>query len=376
MARTLTAVMPDLYEALDVVSRELVGLIPSVASSMTAERAAIGENIISPVAQQHALEDITPGVDPADSGDSNPGTQTLQITKAKAYPIRWSGEEQKIMNNNIGYRNYIRDEFEQGLRTLTNAVETDLATNYAAFSRAYGTAGTAPFATSGDMTDLTNVEKILADNGAGGSYSAVLNTRHAAALFGKNAGADFQGTDSFLRQGIMMDHLGMAVRRSGQLGASHTIGTGTGYLINGTPAVGDTTIPVDTGTGTIVAGDIITIAGDTNKYLVTTALSGGNVVIAAPGLLAAPANNAAVTVSSAFDYSMIFARNAVVLATRLPAAPAEGDSAVDVEVITDPRSGLSFEVRLYQQYRRIKYEIGLAWGWDVNKPEHGALLIG
>ena len=39
MANTLTNLIPDLYTALDVVSRELVGMIPGVTRDASGDRA-------------------------------------------------------------------------------------------------------------------------------------------------------------------------------------------------------------------------------------------------------------------------------------------------------------------------------------------------
>ena len=49
MANTLNNLIPDLYAALDKVSRELVGFIPAVGRNSGAERASVGENVRVPV---------------------------------------------------------------------------------------------------------------------------------------------------------------------------------------------------------------------------------------------------------------------------------------------------------------------------------------
>ena len=64
----------------------------------------------------------------------------------------------------------------------------------------------------------------------------------------------------------------------------HTAGTGSGYLVDDASlSKGDTTITVDTGSGTILAGDVVTIASQ--KYVVATALSGSTFTITSLGKL-------------------------------------------------------------------------------------------
>ena len=72
---------------------------------------------------------------------------------------------------------------------------------------------------------------------------------------------------------------------------------------------------------------------------------------------------------------MAFYRNAIQLVTRAPALPQEGDLAMDRMTMTDPRSGLAFEVSMYPGYRKVRFEVALAWGWKVTQPRNTALLL-
>lgn len=383
MARTLTGLIPTLYRPLDVVSRELTGMITSVTLDNGVQNVGKDQTINIGITQQGTLEDATPGANPADSGDQDITPVAVTISNEKVYPIRYSGDEQKKLNTSMGYMNALQNDFAQGFRTLANALEADLVALYAKASRAAGTAGTTPFATVNDMTDIANVEKILVDNGAPGDRSLVLNTTDAAPFMGKNAGADFQGSDTFLRQGILSDHYGINIKRSGQLSADHTAGTGSSATTdNAGYAIGDTVITLaSAGTGTILAGDVITFAGDSNQYVVTSGdadvSGGGTITLAAPGLRQAiAASTTAITVKADYSRNIALSRDAMIAVVRQPSMPEEGDRAEDVMTITDQRSGLTFQIAMYTEYRRIKYEVGLAWGVQMVKPEHSALLIG
>jgi hypothetical protein len=375
---TLTGIIPVIYEALNVVSREMIGLIPAVTSDSTAARAAVGQTVRSPVGEAGELEDVTPGQLPANTGGTTVGYKDVVITNSKAAPVLWSGEEQLSVGGS--YNPILLNQFTDGFRKLANAIEADLAlTGITHASRAYGTPGTAPFGTAGDLSDTANVLKILEDNGAPKSdlqlalnSGAMLNLRGKQSVLFK---VNEAGSSDMLRNGMTDRLQGFALRNSAGF-AAHTKGTGAGFVLNGAAAAGATTIAVDTGTGTILPGDVITIGDDTNKYVVTAALAGGNVTIAKPGLRAAAADGATVTVGNNYAGNLGFARSAIILAARAPALPDGGDMADDRTMVQDPFSGLSFEVSLYRMYRQVKYEIAMAWGTASVKDEHIALLLG
>lgn len=381
MGATLTNLIPTLYSNLDVVSRELVGFIPAVTLDAQASRAAVNQSVRSFVAPAASAGDITAGVTPPNDGDQTIGDQEIKITKARRVPIRWTGEEER--GSGPAAAAIQGAQIQQAIRTLCNEIEADIADLYKVASRAAGAAATTPFGTAGDYTAASLTRKILVDNGAPVSdMQLVLDTAAGANLRGKQASSSQEFGDTMLRQGVLLDINGMMVRESGQT-KTHTKGTAASATTNTAGyAVGATTITLaSAGTGTIVAGDVITFAGDTNQYVVTTGdadvSGGGTVVLAAPGLRQAIAASAtAITVVASSPRNLGFARSAIVLAQRLPALPANGDLASDRTSIVDPRSGLSFEVALYPQYRQMQWEVSCAWGVKVIKPEHVAILLG
>jgi hypothetical protein len=384
MANTLTNLIPDVYSALDVVSRELTGLIPAVTRDPSSDRAAVGQTVRSIVAPAASATDITPAVTPPDDGDQTIGNVAIQITKARRVPFRWNGEQTLGVNNGgPGWSTIQRDQIAQSIRTLVNEMENDLAGLYVNASRSYGAGGTIPFGTAGDYTDASFARKIIVDNGGPQSdLQLVINTGAGANLRGKQADVNRAGTDTLLRQGVLLDIHGFAIRESAQI-RTHTKGTGASATTNTAGyAIGATTITLaSAGTGTIVAGDSITFAGDSNQYVVVTGdadvSNGGTVVIAGPGLRQAiPASATNITVTATGPRNMAFPRSAIVLATRAPALPDGGDSAVDRTLITDPVSGMTFELAMYAQYRQMQYEISAAWGVKTIKTEHLALLAG
>lgn len=380
MANTLNDLMPTLYAALDIVSREMVGFIPAVAVNAAPTGAAKGENITIPVTPTAETYDITPGNNPADNGDQEIGNVTMAITKSKYAPVRWNGEEQLGVSNSGTYNAILAGQFAQAMRALANEVDADLAALYVGASRAYGTPGTTPFESS--IKDVAQMRKILADNGAPMTdLQLVVDTAAGANLrsLGQLTKANEADTDATLRRGLLLNISGFNIRESGQI-ATHVAGKieGSGAVNNGGGyAKGATTIAVD-GASSIAlkAGDIVTFSGDPAHYVISADASATPITLAAPGLMGAVADDATVTALGSYTASLAFDRNALQLIARTPAMPQGGDSADDVTVVTDPVSGISFQVAVYREYRRVRYEVGLAWGVKLIKPEHVAILMG
>lgn len=389
-ANTLTGLVPTIYEALDVVSRERVGFIPAVDRDVDASRCSLNQVIMSPVTPALTAVNVTPGPTVPDYTGVAVGNVQISLTKQRAVPFGFTGEEVLGLQDSLRkapYNTIKRDMIAQALRTLTNEIEGDLAALARVnCSRFYGTPGTTPFGTAGDMSDIAQVYRILQDNGCPMSgpedIKMVLSTAASAGLRGKQTNlfrVNEAGNDDLLRRGFLGDLEGFRIGESAQLTGPITKGTGASYTSNTAGyAVGSTSITLITGTGTILAGDTVTFAGDTNKYTVVTGIAApGTIVIAGPGLRQAiPASATAVTVGNSFTPNIAFHRGAFKLAARMTALPAEGDAAIDRMTITDPVSGLPFEFAIYPQYRQVRYEVALAWGVGAVAQRHAAGLLG
>ena len=383
MANTLTDLIQTTYASMNVVSRELVGFIPSVTRDVRTDRVALNQTVTIPQAPAATSRNRTPGTNVPDDGDQTFTNVTVTITKDKAVPFRWTGDEAESINISGGsHGDMVNGQIMQAYRTITNEMESDLADLYYKASRSYGD-GSTPFGTAGDYTDASFARKIVVDNGGPQSgLQMVINTGAGANIRGKQADSNRQGTDQLLRQGVLLDTSGMQIRESAQI-VNHTKGTAASATTDTAGyAVGDTVITLaSAGTGTILQGDSITFAGDSEQYNVISGdadvSGGGTITLAAPGLRQAiPGSATDITVVGSGFRNMVFSRNAIILAARRPYMVGGRDSAVNRIEVTDPVSGISFDLAEYLEYGRTHWELQAAWGVEMILPNHCAILNG
>lgn len=383
MANVLTSLAADIYKAADIVGREQVGLVSSVLiNDQGSDAVAIGDVVRSSFTRPVTTQNFVPAMVVPEGIDQTVDNKTLQITKQKMVPIPYTGEDKKHLNNGIGFTTVYGDQIMQAIRAIVNEAEVDLYAEIATqASRAVGTAGTNPFATSTDL--IADARQVLLENGCpvmSAEMSVIAALSHGTALrkIASLQKVNESGNESLLRNGIILPLQGFNIKETAAA-SLRTKGTGAAYTTNAVGyAAGATSITLITGTGTILAGDIVTFAGDTNKYVVATALTGGVIVLGGNGLRqAVPAAATAVTVGNSYTGSIALHRNAAEIAMRPVAGVGVGqDAATDAMLIQDPFSGLNFTVATYLGFGKQLITVSAAWGVKCWKGDFVASIIG
>lgn len=382
MANTLNNLAADIYKAADIVGRELVGFIPSATINGDATtRAAKGDTIRSHFTRTPTVNtSFAPSMTIPEGTDQTVDNKTMTIDNYASVQIPWTGEEIKHVNNGSGFETIYGDQIKQAIRALCNKIEVDLFTaTYKGASRAVGSAGTTPFGSNFDV--IAEARQILVDNGCpiDNQITAVLNTaagtklRNLASLQQVNT----SGSTDLLRQGTLLDLQGVMIKESAGV-SSHTKGAGSSYATDGIQAKDSLSVVVKTGSGTVLAGDVVTFAADTtNKYVVGTGITAaGTLLLNNTGLRQQIADANAMTIGNSYTPNVVFHKQAVELGIRPPAMPNGGDSAVDMMTIQDPNSGLVFEVAVYKGYMKTMIEIRCLYGVKVWKPDFIATIMG
>ena len=387
---TLTNLAPEIYKAADIVAREVVGAIPgamlNTADADGVNRASKGDKIKSlRVAQTTPSSSFTPSMQISDATDKSGVFDEFALTETAKDDLPLIGETTRRLNQaGRNAETYRVNTIAQIMRSIINQMEAYLCgLIYKGGSRATGTAGTAPFASNLDI--LADVRQILVDNGtpmSDGQLSFVMNTL---------AGANFRkltqlqkvneaGTADLLRNGSLMNIMGMFLRESAGI-TLHAKGAGAGYDVDLTAGydIGGTTIHLDGGTVNttgIKAGDVITFAGDTNKYIVNTGTTAieADIILNRPGLRLALADTVEATIGNSYTPNIAFHRQAVEFAAR--AADMGDDAAVETLLVQDPVTNIPFEFRRYAGEGMSKIMCVVYYGGKVWKPEFTAIGLG
>jgi len=265
--------------------------------------------------------------------DTAETSTTLQIATQKGVDLNFTSAELSLSLDDFSKR-----ILEPAMAVLAANIEADAMSMYKDVHNQVDNHGAAA-----TFAKVLKARKVLGDNLAPvADRTCNLNTQDNVDLVDALKGL-FQDSSSVARQyreGLMGRTAGFDFMEN-TLWPSHTVGAGAGYLVNGAGQTG-AAVTVDTGSGAIRKGDIVTIAGvfrvhpETKastgvlqQFVVTADVSSGGTSIpisppivtsgAAQNVSGAPADNAAVTVagtaSTAHGVSMAYHQDAFTFAT-------------------------------------------------------------
>lgn len=390
MANDFSNILPILQDRANVVGRELTGFVNASYRNVDAARAAKSQSVNYPIVPAMTSSSVTPAATSPAGSDVTPTSATISMSNLKKVSWNWTGEEARALENgDIGpYKDVFSQTIEQAMRTLVNEIENSLWLEaYKNSSRAYGTAGTSPFNTANDMSDLANIRRILNDNGAPmGDRHLVLGAAGYANFLAKQTfafKANEAGDQGSQRSGLLPNVYGFNIHESNPI-TTHTAGTnnGSATTTNAGFAAGVKTLALaSAGTGTILPGDVISIASENagHKFVVTegdTDVSdGGSIDIGAPGLrVAIGASARAITTTATYTPNIALQRDGLHLVMRAPETG--NDGAADTTEIQDANSGLVFQLARYGQYMQSSWELRVLYGVKAANPHLIATLIG
>lgn len=374
MANDITKLVPALFSAAHEVSNEPFGAIKAINASFDDKRVAKGDKVTVPIAPTREDEEFTPGMtNPAGSDAAADGVD-VEITASRKVSWNLTGEQMRTLDNSGTAPDWVSQMVAQGMRTLRNRAEKACALAIkSGASRAVGVAGTTPFASN--LSALTSAYKVLEDNGAPlsdlqfiGNTDTSLNLRNLGII----QQADQAGSDVERRTGQFLRQFGFQINTSAGI-VSHTAGTGSSYLSNGAKVVGSHQIALDTGTGTVLVGDVVTFAGDPNMYVVNADLTASAIGIGRPGLRRSLADNVAMTVVGTYTPNLAFERNAVVGVMRPPVFP---ENPTIAQQLVSDQYGMTYLFLDMAGYGMRSWELHLAYGFKVVQREHVAIVLG
>lgn len=392
MANVLTSLIRNLNLSFMEILQEQAAILPLVDADTGTAPAAVGQTVRTPITPVLTSSAYTPAMIPTLAAGETVGYADVLITNQDKVAFQISGDDMIALEEPTTTVGFIPNSVIEAVRALrvvlANRAMTAMVLGATA---AVGASGSDPFtpptAIAALLPNMALLGQYMNDSLCPAADRNMIATTSAYAQLQTNPlliKVNESGDNEVLRNGIVGRLQGFGIGYD-QLSVYPAIGTGTGYLLSVATAVGDTQITVGTGTGTIIAGDLISIAGDPSIYIAKTALAAG-VVTLVVGTRAGYKNSGyinkvnaigqAVTVMGVGSRMPIFHKTAMKRIVRPTAMPPDGDLAVMSNTFIDQASGCAMRLAYYKGYGVNQWEVQAASGFAVLRPELIKLAVG
>jgi len=376
MANTITAILDKILAGGLVTLREAAVMPRLTNTDYQGAAAEQGDTIDVPIPKAQVVSTVAAAASNKAAADKSPSKVQISLDQWKTTDFHLTDKEMAEIDRN---RHFVPMQTSEAARALANNVDTYIHNKYTGVYGYQGTAAVVPFST---VATTTGARKILNNQLAPGSQRRLVmdpNAEDQALQLAAYSDLDKTGDFAVKIEGEIGRKFGIDHFMSQNV-VSHTKGTaGTDTLIGSTTAIGVSTLAIVAGSavGTIVIGDVFTIAGDSQTYVansaITTTSANQNVSIDPPLQVIASATSV-ITFKATHVVNLAFNRGAFAYVTR----PMADDplNTNPTSTLVDNETGLTMRLEVVRQNKQNAWQFDILYGAQLVRPAFAARIAG
>lgn len=379
MSNTITNILDKILAKGLVTLREAAVMPRLCNTDYQGDAAAQGNTIDVPIPKAQVVSSVVAAAANKAASNKTPGLVQIQLDQWKMTDFHLTDKEMSEIDRN---RHFVPMQTAEAARAIANTVDSFIHGKYTGVYGWVGTSAVNPFSTVATSTGARKVlnnqlapmseRRIVMNPNAEDqalqlpAYSDVEKTGDYAVKIEGEIGRKF-GIDHFMSQNV----------------TSHTTGTIVSAQVASTTAAGSSTLGVNglTAGGTIVVGDVFTIAGDSQTYVAKTAHTlvstvQQNVTIA-PGLSQIASATSVIQVKATHVVNLAFNRGAFAYVTRPIKSNLDALTAGNpMTELTDNMTGLTMRLEVVRQHKQNSFQFDVLYGGNLVRPEFAARIAG
>lgn len=379
MPNTLEAAMPKILAQGLVALRENAKMAMLVNRSFETDAKEKGSSVDVPIPSAMGdAEDVTPSITPTPSQDITPTKVSIELNK-------WKKKDFTLTDKDIAevMDGYVNLQITEAARSLANTVDKDIFRLFKKVSGFAGTAGQTAFqredavvAAHKGLNAARDARKVLNRQLAPDSDRRIIldvDAEANATALPEFVSASDSGSAETIREATIGRKLGFDWYMSQNILTHDTVAAGT-VVTSGAANLKDAKVLTVSGATIAPAeGDIFTIAGDAQSYVVGKDATLTSWPISPALKQIAPAS-AAITIVPDHIVNLAFHRDAFALAVR-PLKDVDG-LGNRIESFTDDVSGLTMRLEISRENKQTRFSFDILYGCAVIRPEFACRILG